>query len=376
MKINQKNAILILNKCLESGVDFAEIFFEETINSGIFFENKSVENIKNNIYHGIGIRLIKKDKSIYGYTNEINKKKIFSLIDKLNIFFQFQNNENNKKKKVLQLQHKKIKKISPIKKSFFKTPIEPKIKILEKACATMQNYSPIIKNTFAVLSSTNKKIKIFNSNGLYAKDNSERTEIILKVIGNINDKYETVYKKIGKQHDIDFFLKLDIKKIATETAKEVIDIINAKNCPAGKMTVVIGSDNGVLFHEACGHPLEASFISKNLSVFSNKIGEQIASPLITLYDDGTIPNAWGSNNIDDEGNNTQKNCLIKKGILVNYLIDNFNGAKINKKVMVLVEGKIIRMNQLVVCQIHLLKTEHLVKKKLLVKLNLDCMLKN
>lgn len=333
MKVNKKNAFDILNKCLESNVDFAEIFFEETVCSGIFFENKNIENIKNDIYHGIGIRLIKKDKSIYGHINEISKKKIFNLVDQLNTFFQFQNTDNNKnnKKKCKTLQYKKIKNHSPIKKSFFKTPIEPKIKILKDACITMQNYSSVIKNASSILSSTKRKIKIFNSNGLYVKNSSERTEIILKVIGNIDDKYETVYKKIGKQQGMDFFYKLDIKKIANETAKEVINIINAKKCPAGKMTVVIGNNNGVLFHEACGHPLEASFVSKNLSIFSNKIGEQIASPLITLYDDGTIPNAWGSNNIDDEGNITQKNCLIKNGVLINYLVDNFNGIKIKQK---------------------------------------------
>ena len=176
-----------------------------------------------------------------------------------------------------------------------------------------------------------KKIKIYNSNGLYAKDSKERTRIILKATGNIKDKYETMTKAIGKQYDMNFFYNLDIKKIANEVAKETVNAINAKKCPAGEMTVIIGNDSGVLFHEACGHALEASFLSKKLSIFADKIGKKIASPLITLYDDGTIPHAWGSNNIDDEGNYTKRNCLIKNGILINYLVDNFNGSKINKK---------------------------------------------
>lgn len=331
MNINRKNALFILEKCLKSGADFSEIFFEDTITQNIIFENKNIDNIEENNYCGIGLRLIKKNKSVYGYTNEIKKKNILELIEKLNNFFTLDKTKNQKIKKCKKLKEKKIKNISLVKESYFKIPIDKKIKILKTACETMNNYSPVIINTTCTFSSTNKKIKIYNSNGLYVKDAKERTRLILKATGNIGNKYETMTKAIGKQHDMNFFYNLDIKKIATEVAENTVNAVNAKKCPAGEMTVIIGNDNGVLFHEACGHPLEASFLSKNLSVFANKIGEKIASSLITLYDDGTIPNAWGSNNIDDEGNKTKKNCLIKNGILVNYLVDNFNGSKIKRK---------------------------------------------
>lgn len=331
MKINEKNAFFILNKCLESGADFSEIFFEDTITQSIFFENKNIENIKKNNYCGIGLRLIKKNKSVYGYTNEIKKSNILELIEKLSNFFKLSKEKNKNIKKCKKIKQKKIKNISPIKKSFFKTPIYKKIEILKIACETMKNYSPIIKNATCIFNSTKKKIKIYNSNGLYVKDSKERNRIILKAIGNIENKYETIVKTIGKQYGMDFFYNLNIKKIANEVAKDTVNAINAKKCPAGEMTVIVGNDNGVLFHEACGHALEANFLSKNLSIFANKIGKKIASPLITLYDDGTIPHAWGSNNIDDEGNITKKNCLIKNGILVNYLVDDFNSSKIKIK---------------------------------------------
>src|SRR5690606_23680782 len=86
---------------------------------------------------------------------------------------------------------------------------------------------------------------------------------------------------------------------------------------------------GVLFHEACGHSLEATSVAKGLSVFANKLGEQIASPLVTAIDDGTLPNEWGSLNIDDEGTPTQKNVLIENGILKSYLIDKLNARRMN-----------------------------------------------
>ena len=94
------------------------------------------------------------------------------------------------------------------------------------------------------------------------------------------------------------------------------------------MPVVIGNGfGGVIFHEACGHSLEASSVSKGLSVFSNKLGQQIANKAVTAIDDGTLPNEWGSNTIDDEGFKTRKNVLIKNGILNSYLIDQFNGRR-------------------------------------------------
>jgi TldD protein len=86
---------------------------------------------------------------------------------------------------------------------------------------------------------------------------------------------------------------------------------------------------GVIFHEACGHGLEATSVAKNNSVFAEKIGEKVASDIVTAVDDGTIPNEWGSSNIDDEGNPTQKNILIENGILKGYMIDKLNGRRMN-----------------------------------------------
>ena len=109
-------------------------------------------------------------------------------------------------------------------------------------------------------------------------------------------------------------------------------MLNAKECPSGKMPVIIGNGfGGVIFHEACGHSLEASAVSKNLSVFSNKLGTKIASDIVSAVDDGTIEGGWGSENFDDEGNPTHRNLLIKDGILTSYLIDPFNGRRMNAK---------------------------------------------
>lgn len=109
-------------------------------------------------------------------------------------------------------------------------------------------------------------------------------------------------------------------------------MLHAKNCPAGNMTVAIDNGfGGVIFHEACGHSLEATSVAKGNSVFSDKLGTQIASTKVTAIDDGTLVNHWGSANIDDEGNPTQKNVLIENGILKSFMIDKLNGRRMGMK---------------------------------------------
>ena len=132
---------------------------------------------------------------------------------------------------------------------------------------------------------------------------------------------------------ISFFKsKVQPRKIARKAAETALLMLTAKECPSGKMPVVIGNGwGGVLFHEACGHPLEASAVSKGLSCFSGKEGEMIASPIVTAVDDSTIPNGWGSIDIDDEGNLGTKRVLIKDGKLVNFMIDDFNGRRMNRE---------------------------------------------
>jgi TldD protein len=112
-----------------------------------------------------------------------------------------------------------------------------------------------------------------------------------------------------------------------------VTMLHADNCPAGMMPVVIdGGFGGVLFHEACGHSLEATSVAFGNSEFCGKLGQQVASPIVTAIDDGTMPNEWGSSNVDDEGTPTTKLVLIENGILKNYMIDKLNARRMNMPV--------------------------------------------
>ena len=124
------------------------------------------------------------------------------------------------------------------------------------------------------------------------------------------------------------FEHINVEEVARDAARSAVTMVNADYAPSGKYPVIIDNEfGGVIFHEACGHGLEATSVAKGASVFSGKLGQQVASPLVTAVDDGTIPNAWGSQNVDDEGTRTRRNVLIKDGVLTGYMIDKLNARR-------------------------------------------------
>ncbi len=126
----------------------------------------------------------------------------------------------------------------------------------------------------------------------------------------------------------ELFDHIDVEEYARDAARSAVTMVNADYAPSGKYPVIIDNEfGGVIFHEACGHSLEATSVAKGASVFSGKLGETVASELVTAVDDGSIPNAWGSQNIDDEGYKTRRNVLIENGVLKGYMIDRLNGRR-------------------------------------------------
>ena len=132
----------------------------------------------------------------------------------------------------------------------------------------------------------------------------------------------------GASKGFEFFENMDIESYGREASRQSSTILHAEYSPSGKMPVIIDNGfGGVIFHEACGHGLEATSVAKGNSIFAGKLGQMIASPLVSAVDDGTIPNEWGTINIDDEGTPSKRNLLIENGILKGYMIDKLNGRR-------------------------------------------------
>jgi len=327
--LSKKLAIELINYASETGADFVELFLEDTNKKAFSFEKDKLQTISNVNVYGIGVRLLKENESVYGYTNDLTKKNLFKLVDKLKTSF----NSPRVINKIENLENVRYKKINHQRIPLMSVSNEEIINYVKEGINVLINYDPrIVRVVSSFLIEESTRI-IYNSDGKSYKKHNEYSRLALSSIASENGKIESAFDGPGSQKGWDFFTKnIDIKKIALENATRVIKMLNAKECPSGHFPVVIGNGwGGVIFHEACGHQLEATAVSKGLSVFYGMKGQKIANNIVSAYDDGTIKNEWGSNDIDDEGVPTQNNCLIKDGILVGYLVDPFNGRKMNEK---------------------------------------------
>jgi TldD protein len=224
---------------------------------------------------------------------------------------------------------------NPIGRSYNDVPREEIISLLRNGVDELQklNESKIVRSEFG-FAYNHRCVAVFNSKEKWFKRTTEFGRMAFQVIAADQNGFETGFEGPGAQHAIDYFRteKVNPRKTARKAAETALKMLTAAECPSGKMPVVIGNGwGGVLFHESCGHPLEASAVAKGLSCFSeNKIGDYIASPIVSAVDDSTIPGEWGSIDIDDEGNLGSKRLLIKNGKLNDYMIDDLNGRRMER----------------------------------------------
>ncbi len=325
--ITKRLAQQVLNECLSTGCDFAEIFLEETETEKLSVDNLCVETASSMTSYGAGIRLIRDLESVYGYTNDISKKGLMSLAFSLKQSF-----DEKRKKECAPIKKMRINNRHAPKIPYASYSKEERVRLLKKIASAMEIDEKIVR-TLVNLNCNMQEVQIFNSDGKEVNDCRIRGRISMMAVAKDENGIETSHEGPGAQKGMEFFLEEnDLVAKAKEVAEVALTMLKAKECPSGKMPVVIGNGfGGVIFHEACGHSLEASSVSKNLSVFSGKKGTQIASKLVSAVDDGTIPGGWGSGNVDDEGNRCQKNVLIKNGVLTSYMVDPFNGKRMNEK---------------------------------------------
>ena len=203
-----------------------------------------------------------------------------------------------------------------------------KIDYLREAYNAAKEYNEGISQVTGSFLDVDHKILIANSEGLFAQDRQIRSRIRIQAVASKAGENQTGSCSPGGRVGMELFDLYNPKEVGIEAAREAMVMINAGYINAGNMPVAIENGfGGVIFHEACGHSLEASSVAYGNSQFAGKLGTQIASAKVTAIDDGTIPNAWGSINIDDEGTPSRRNVLIENGVLKSYMIDKFNGRR-------------------------------------------------
>lgn len=327
MKFSKANALEILNVGLASGADYAEIYYQDNRTHSYSRRFKKVYSVSSGRTCGVGIRLIKGNKQVYGYTSDLSKKSLLDLASELSFGF-----EGERILTITSLKEKKVKKaMNPIKIPHSAWAVDKKLSYLEEAEKEAFSVSDKIQEVFTGLFEEDEHVEIYNSDGVIALDDRVRTRLTVGAVATDGKQFQEGFAGPGLSKGLELLEEIDFKKIAKEAASSAVELLSAPEGPSGEMPVVLGNQfGGVLFHEACGHPLEGSAICRNESPFSTKLGEKIASDVVNAYDDGTIENGWGSENFDDEGNTPTKNQLIKDGVLVSYMLDRYTARRIDK----------------------------------------------
>lgn len=328
--IEQNLANDILMAALSTGGDFAEIFIENNVRNNISMVNGYVDKALYGIDFGLGLRIIdyKKNKVVYSYTNDVSKDNLLKMAKDTAIAF------GNGKPNIV-MKFNKYDFLKDNNAHMFK--VLPKdsgknyiVEMMKAASDTAFKYDKLITQTSMGYMDSVQDVSIINSEGIWTNDRRVRTRVAVSAVASSDTEKQQGYFGPGALMGMEFYDTIDLNKLAEESAHSAVTMLKADLCPSGKMPVVIDNGfGGVIFHEACGHGLEASAVAKDASVFAGKLEKQIASNLVTAIDDGTIENAWGSLNVDDEAVKTRKNVLIKDGILKSYLVDMYNGRKLH-----------------------------------------------
>lgn len=313
----------LLTRAMHSFADFAEIFEEEGTNENIAMINDEVERVNRTQKAGVGIRLYQGVQSVYGYTNDTSMESLNELVDSLRDGFGRKDTYISVSLHPETIENKHLVKIDPID-----AKLTDKVALITRMDTAAKQYDARISKTQTGLLSVRQYVQISNSEGKLVQDTRTRCRLVCSAYANEGNNMQSGFYGPGASSGLEYFETITPEEIGKEAARIAIVMLSAKDCPSGKMPVIIDNGfGGVIFHEACGHALEATAVSKNQSVFANKLGQQIASTKVTAIDDGTIPNGWGSENIDDEGNPQTRRVLIKEGILQSYMIDRLNGRR-------------------------------------------------
>jgi TldD protein len=313
----------VLDVALSSGGEFAEIFMEHRTYDFINMEEDIIKETAEAVSLGLGIRVLRGDRTGFGYTNDLSLDKVKKTALTAAAIARVKAGPSRVPSLRLRALRRSVyRAASPASEAGLKR----KIGLVREAYAAAQGYDPRIVKVKVHYSDSLTSICVANSEGLLARDVRPMVKLICVAISEKDGKRESGYWGGGGRVGMEYFRDvLTPRRIGEEAARESLTLLGAADAPAGEMPIVLSpGHSGVLIHEAVGHLLEADFNRKKTSVFWNKMGKAVGSPLVTIYDDPTIPASRGSYDIDDEGTPPRKTLLIEKGVVRGLLQDKLS----------------------------------------------------
>ena len=326
--LKQDVAQAVIAEALKTGGDFAEIFLEDRLNNNLSMLSGKVESVNSRRLHGAGVRVFNGVQGVYVYTNDTTEKGLMDCARRAASAVAAQSRYVAKP-----LMWQETPSIHPILEMPNQVKSQKKVEKMKAAQAVLKQYDEIAQATVNYMDSV-QRVWIANSEGLFTSDTRVYTRFSVAAIASNGTENQRGFSGPGAMQGFEIFdQRIDPEKTAKIAADQAVTMLHAPVCPAGVMPVVIDNGfGGVIFHEACGHSLEATSVAVGNSEFCGKLGQKVASDQVTAIDDGTMTNEWGSENIDDEGTPTTRLVLIENGVLKNYMIDRLNSRRMQMPV--------------------------------------------
>lgn len=314
----------VLQKAVSTGADYAELFAENTVNHSISMIASKVDSINDTVIAGASVRVYKGMRSVMASTIDTSEAGLLRCAEQAAEALGQGTGAMD-----IVLKECIFGDIHPVKVVPSSCGNQEKVAILKEGYFAAKEYDESVVQVSGTLLDVDHKILIASTDGIYAQDRQIRTRLAISAVADKGSGTQTGFFGPGRRMGLEVFDSIiNPRDVGLRAARQAVTMAGAGYCPAGVMPVAIDNGfGGVIFHEACGHGLEASSVAYGQSVFAGKLGQKIAGEKVTAIDDGTIPGAWGSINIDDEGTPAQRNVLIENGILKGYMIDKFNGRR-------------------------------------------------
>ena len=307
----------VLSSALSGGADFSEIFVEDVQRSGVNLDDGRIENLTSSRDRGAGVRVIAGESTGFAHTADLSEAGLLAAAAAAR--------DAAKSGGV----GTKVVEVAAIEATPGRVAIRPesidkatKVAKVRRADEVARRHHEAITQVSARYNDNRRQILIANSDGVLARDDQTRTYFGVSCVATGDAGLQTGSETAGLSVGFELLDRHDVDEMSEKAATRAITKLDARPAPSGALPVVIGpGSGGVLFHEACGHGLEADLVRKGASAFRDRIGEQVASPLVTLIDDGTMADEWGFFAVDDEGMPAKSNVLIEDGVLIDYMWD-------------------------------------------------------
>ena len=315
----------VLTAALADGTEFAEVFAEDAERNSVNLDDGRIENLASSRDRGAGIRVIAHGTVGFAHTADLSEASLVRAARAAAEAARRHAAPGSGHAVEIATQSSSP---APVEKPPADVDKATKVGAVRRADQVARAYDRAITQVSANYADTRRRILVANSDGLLTTDDQTRTQFSVSCVATGDAGMQTGRESVGHTMGYELLDRYSVDELATSAAARAVSKLEARPAPSGTHTVVIGpGSGGVLFHEACGHGLEADLVRKGASTFAGKLGQKVASELVTLIDDGTMAGEWGQFAVDDEGQPAARNVLIENGVLVDYLWDGIRARQ-------------------------------------------------